>query len=132
MERLMMSEQSAQANELKGKRGFKRILNASRYSRDGLLAAWQHEAAFRQLVVLHSVLFIAVWLLDFDHDTRMILIAASFLSLIVELFNTGLEAVVDYISLDIHPLAKRAKDVGSAAQMLALILLAILWMMALC
>ena len=52
--------------------------------------------------------------------------------LIVELFNSGIEAVVDDISLEIRPLAKRAKDVGSAAQMLALTLLAILWAMALC
>ena len=62
----------------------------------------------------------------------MVLLAASFGSLIVELFNSGIEAVVDDISLEIRPLAKRAKDVGSAAQMLALTLLAILWAMALC
>lgn len=118
------------SNSFKGQAGIKRIIHAAIYSRDGLQAAWQHEAAFRQLVVLHGVLFVLTWLMDFDDTTRIILIALSFLSLIVELFNTGLEAIVDYISLDIHPLAKRAKDVGSAAQMLALILLAIAWAIA--
>lgn len=127
-----MNEQpETQTNELKGKTGIKRVINAAFYSRDGLLAAWQNEAAFRQLIGLHGILFALVWLCDFSDNTRMILIAASFLSLITELFNTGLEAVVDYISLEKHPLAKRAKDVGSAAQMLALILVAILWLIAL-
>ena len=81
---------------------------------------------------LHGVLLIAVWFIDVEPVVRMVLLAASFGSLIVELFNSGIEAVVDDISLEIRPLAKRAKDVGSAAQMLALTLLAILWAMALC
>jgi len=83
-------------------------------------------------VWLHGVLLIAVWFIDVEPVVRMVLLAASFGSLIVELFNSGIEAVVDDISLEIRPLAKRAKDVGSAAQMLALTLLAILWAMALC
>lgn len=121
-----------QTNDMKGKKGFKRILNAAHYSKDGLQAAYQHEAAFRQLIVLNSVLIILAFCFDFETSIRMILIAASFLSLIVELFNTGLEAVVDDISLEKRPLAKRAKDVGSAAQMLAMTLLAILWLLAFC
>lgn len=118
-------------NDMKGKTGWKRIINAIVYSKDGLCAAFKHEAAFRQLIVLNGILLIAVWVLNVSISIRMILILGSFLSLITELFNTGIEAVVDYISLEKHPLAKRAKDVGSAAQMLALILLAILWCMAL-
>lgn len=125
-----MNPNEIPTNDLKGTRGIQRIINATRYSKDGLLAAYQHEAAFRQLIVLHSILLIIVWCSDFDTPTSMMLIAASFLSLITELFNTGIEAVVDYISLEKHPLAKRAKDVGSAAQMLALILVALLWVMA--
>lgn len=121
-----------QHNDLKGKRGIRRIINAAGYSRDGLREAWRHEAAFRQLTVLHGILLPALCFTDFEPSVTMLLAAASFLSLIVELFNTGIEAVVDYISLDKHPLAKRAKDVGSAAQMLALTLLALLWLMALC
>lgn len=121
-----------QTNDMKGKKGFKRILNAANYSKDGLQAAYKYEAAFRQLIVLNSILIILTFCFDFETSIRMILIAASFLSLIVELFNTGLEAVVDDISLEKRPLAKLAKDVGSAAQMLAMTLLAILWLLALC
>ena len=124
--------QESATNELKGKRGLQRVINAAGYSKDGLAAAYRHEAAFRQLVWLHAVLLLAVWWLDVEPAVRMVLGLASFVSLIVELLNSGIEAVVDDISLEIRPLAKRAKDVGSAAQMLALTLLAILWTMALC
>ena len=124
--------QEIATNELKGKRGLQRVINAAGYSKDGLAAAYRHEAAFRQLVWLHAVLLLAVWWLDVEPAVRMVLGLASFVSLIVELLNSGIEAVVDDISLEIRPLAKRAKDVGSAAQMLALTLLAILWTMALC
>lgn len=124
--------QEITTNELKGKRGLQRVINAAGYSKDGLAAAYRHEAAFRQLVWLHAVLLLAVWWLDVEPAVRMVLVLASFVSLIVELLNSGIEAVVDDISLEIRPLAKRAKDVGSAAQMLALTLLAILWAMALC
>ena len=124
--------QEIATNELKGKRGLQRVINAAGYSKDGLAAAYRHEAAFRQLVWLHAVLLLAVWWLDVEPAVRMVLVLASFVSLIVELFNSGIEAVVDDISLEIRPLAKRAKDVGSAAQMLALTMLALLWVMALC
>ena len=119
-------------NELKGKKGFKRILNAAGYSVDGLQAAFRYEAAFRQLLLLHAVLLIMVCCADFDLSVRMVLVSASFFSLVVELFNSAIEAVVDDISLELRPLAKRAKDIGSAAQMLALTLVFILWLMALC
>lgn len=119
-------------NDLPKQTGWRHIVSAGRYSRDGLLAAWQNEAAFRQLVYLHSVLFLVMMCLNFGLNTRLILMALSFLSLIVELINTAIEAAIDRISLDIHPLSKRAKDAGSAAQLLALILLALAWLMALC
>lgn len=121
-----------QTNDMKGKTGIKRIINAASYSKDGIQAAYANEAAFRQLVVLNGVLILLAICLDLDTAIRMILIFASMLSLIVELFNTGIEAVVDDISLAKRPLAKRAKDVGSAAQFLAMTLLAILWLLALC
>lgn len=127
-----MNHPEIQTNDLKGKGGLRRIINAAAYSRDGFQAAFIHEAAFRQLVLLNGVLLVAVWCFDFELAVRMLLVAASLLSLMVELFNTGIEAVVDYISLEKHPLAKRAKDVGSAAQSVALLLLAVLWTMALC
>ncbi|MDK4555769.1 diacylglycerol kinase [Kingella kingae] len=119
-------------NEFKGTKGFKRIINASGYSKDGLQAAFRHEAAFRQLVWLHGASSIAVWCADLDLAIKMILVLVSLVSLMVELLNTGIEAVVDDISLEKRELAKRAKDVGSAAQMIALFAWGILWIMALC
>lgn len=124
--------QPNQTNDLKGKKGFKRIVNAMFYSRDGLQAAFVHEAAFRQLVFIHTSLLIILCFCDFEWVVKMLLLAVSFASLVIELLNTGLEAIVDDISLEKRPLAKRAKDVGSAAQMLTLILLGILWLMAFC
>lgn len=124
--------QPNQTNDLKGKKGFKRIVNAMFYSRDGLQAAFVHEAAFRQLVFIHTSLLIILCFFDFEWVVKMLLLAVSFASLVIELLNTGLEAIVDDISLEKRPLAKRAKDVGSAAQMLTLILLSILWLMAFC
>lgn len=118
------------ARKLKGKRGIKRIINAAGYSKDGLRAAYRYESAFRQLVWLNGILLVLVFVLDFGPATRMMLIIGSFLSLIVELFNTAIEAAVDHTSTARHELAKRAKDAGSAAQMLVLVLLVVLWFMA--
>ncbi|OSI35338.1 diacylglycerol kinase [Neisseria dumasiana] len=118
------------ARQKKGKKGIRRIINAAGYSKDGLRAAYRYESAFRQLVWLNGLLIALAVVLDFGPSTRMMLIIASFISLIVELFNTAIEAAVDHTSTARHELAKRAKDAGSAAQMLALLLLAVLWLMA--
>lgn len=114
-------------NQLKSQAGWRRIIKAFDYAKDGFQAAFQHEAAFRQLLALHGFLLILLMFCDFDTPIKMLLFAASMVSLIVELLNTGLEAIVDDISLTHRPLAKRAKDVGAAAQLLSLILLTILW-----
>lgn len=119
------------ASQAKSKKGLARIIKATGYSVDGFKAAYKYEAAFRQVVWLNVVLFIALVFIPFSINIKMLLLFASFLSLIVELFNTGIEACVDHTSTDKHPLAKTAKDVGSAAQFLALLLLFILWLMAL-
>ena len=119
------------ASEAKGKTGFHRIIKATGYSLDGFKAAYKFEAAFRQVFWLNLILFTAIILCPFTISVKMLLVVASFLSLIVELINTGIEASVDHTSTAKHPLAKIAKDVGSAAQFLALLLLFILWMMAL-
>lgn len=118
------------ASEAKGKTGFYRIIKAAGYSLDGFKAAYKFEAAFRQVFWLNLILFMAIILCPFTISIKMLLVVASFLSLIVELINTGIEASVDHTSTAKHPLAKIAKDVGSAAQFLALLLLFILWMMA--
>ena len=119
------------ASEAKGKTGFYRIIKAAGYSLDGFKAAYKFEAAFRQVFWLNLILFTAIILCPFTISVKMLLVIASFVSLIVELINTGIEASVDHTSTAKHPLAKIAKDVGSAAQFLALLLLFILWMMAL-
>ncbi|AUZ04812.1 MULTISPECIES: diacylglycerol kinase [Vitreoscilla] len=118
------------AEQIKGTTGLKRIINACGYSKDGLQAACE-EQGFRQLLWLNAALVIGLLILNFGLNTKLILLGASFLTLIVELFNTAIEAAVDHTSLDKHPLAKRAKDTGSAAQTLALLLLACVWTMAL-
>ncbi|MBP3946087.1 MULTISPECIES: diacylglycerol kinase [unclassified Psychrobacter] len=119
------------ASNAKGKKGLARIVKATSYSIDGFKAAYQFEAAFRQVLWLNFALLMALIFTPFDLSIKMLLIVASFLSLIVELFNTGIEASVDHASTEQHPLAKIAKDVGSAAQFLALLLLTLLWLIAL-
>ena len=119
------------ASEKKGKTGIKRIINAYGYSKDGLKAAYRHESAFRQVCWLNLTLVILACIFDFDFPVRLLLITASFISLITELFNTAVEAAVDHTSTEKHELAKRAKDAGSAAQLLALTMLGIVWAIAL-
>ena len=80
------------ARQKKGKTGIRRIINAAGYSKDGLRAAYRHESAFRQLVWLNGLLLVLAVVLDFGPATRMMLITASFLSLIIELFNTAVGA----------------------------------------
>ena len=122
---------SSYAADKKGKSGIKRIINAFGYSKDGLAAAYRYESAFRQVLWLNLILIVLTFILNFDSTTKMLLIIASFVSLITELFNTAVEAAVDHTSTEKHELAKRAKDAGSAAQLLALTMLGIVWTIAL-
>ncbi|WP_217477718.1 diacylglycerol kinase [Stutzerimonas stutzeri] len=112
---------------MKGRRGLARIWHASGYSFAGLKAAYRGEAAFRQLVLLNLVLIPVALMLDVSRAERAILIGVVFLGLIIELLNSAIEATVDRISFDIHPLSKQAKDMGSAAQLLALCLVGLVW-----
>lgn len=120
------------SNAFKGKTGLRRIVNAAGYSIDGLRAAWRNENAFRQEVVLAAILVpVALWL-GVPLVEKILLIGVVLLVLIVELLNTGIEAAVDRDSLEINPLGKRAKDLGSAAVMIALVFaggtwVAVLW-----
>jgi diacylglycerol kinase (ATP) len=111
----------------KGHTGFKRIFNAAGYSFDGLRAAFTGEAAFRQLVLLNAVLVPCTFLLQVSRVERAVLIAVCLLALIVELLNSAIEAAIDRISLERHPLSKNAKDMGSAAQFVALTAIALVW-----
>ena len=111
----------------KGKTGLARVINAAGYSWAGLQAAFRHEDAFRQEVFLLVVLVpLALYLGDTGLE-RALLIGSLLLVLIVELLNSAVEAAVDRISLDHHELIKRAKDMGSAAVMIALVNVGVVW-----
>jgi diacylglycerol kinase (ATP) len=112
---------------LKGKRGLLRIMNAFRYSADGLAAAWHHEDAFRQEMVLAAVMVPTALMLPVTLLERILLITVVIQVLIVEILNTAVEAAIDRQSFEINPLAKRAKDLGSAAVMLSLVLAGGVW-----
>ena len=107
--------------------GLTRIIKAAGYSYKGLSAAWQHEAAFRQeLVVTVLAIILAVWL-DVGAIARILLIGSVALVMIVEILNSAIEAVVDRIGSEHHELSGRAKDMGSAAVSLAIVLALFVW-----
>lgn len=111
----------------KGRTGLVRIWNAFWYSIDGLKAAYVNEDAFRQEILLSAVLVpLALWL-DVGRIDKVLMIASVLLVLIVELLNSAIEATVDRVSLENHRLAKRAKDIGSAAVLVALVDVALVW-----
>jgi diacylglycerol kinase (ATP) len=115
----------------KSKTGVARIWNAFLYSVEGLCAAFKHETAFRQEILLAVILIPATLLLPASGTGKALLLASVLLVLIVELINSAIEAVVDRISLEHHPLAKRAKDFGSAAVFLSLINVPLVWVLVL-
>ena len=111
----------------KGKTGLKRLVNAFGYSIAGTLAAFKHEDAFRQEVILAAILTpIAIYYGETAID-QALMISSLFLIIIVELLNSSIEATVDRISVKHHKLAKRAKDIGSAAVFFSLINAAVIW-----
>ncbi|KJY82938.1 diacylglycerol kinase [Vibrio galatheae] len=110
-----------------GHSGIIRVLYASKYSLYGLRSAWNHEAAFRQEVLLSIVLVAVSFLLPVSKVEHLLLIASLALVVIVELLNSALEAVVDRIGSDWHELSGRAKDIGSSAVFIALCLAAFTW-----
>ena len=120
-----------QESPYKGKTGASRILNALRYSVYGLQAAYRHEHAFRQEVLLAVILIPLALYLEPGMAGRALMIAPVLLVLIVELLNSALEAAVDRISLENHHLIKRAKDMGSAAVLIALVNVAVIWLLVL-
>ncbi|HEX7606235.1 MAG TPA: diacylglycerol kinase [Usitatibacter sp.] len=111
----------------KGKTGLVRILHAFFNSIAGLADAWRHESAFRQEILLAIVLIPAACWIPVSAVERALLIGTVLLVMIVELLNTSVEAAIDRISFDQHSLSKRAKDIGSAAVFLTLVLLAVVW-----
>ncbi|MBD9644274.1 diacylglycerol kinase [Pantoea sp. PNT02] len=107
--------------------GLVRIVKAAGYSWQGLRAAWQHEAAFRQEAIAALVAILVACWLDVDTLSRILMIGSVVLVIIVEILNSAIEAVVDRIGQEQHPLAGRAKDMGSAAVLLTILLALFVW-----
>lgn len=123
-----MNNQSIPSHHLDKKpQGIARITKAFGYSLRGLAATYKNEAAFRQELWLYAVLFPIILLLPASTTDKMLLFAVNTLVLIVELLNSAIEAIVDMASPDYHRLAGMAKDIGSAAVLISLLLVATLW-----
>ncbi|MFM9886962.1 MAG: diacylglycerol kinase [Burkholderiales bacterium] len=122
---------TAAASPFKSTSGLARILSAASYSYAGLVAAYRHEHAFRQELWISMPLLVIACIVDVGAAMRALMIASVIAVLIVELLNSAVEAVVDRISLDHHPLAGRAKDLGSAAVFLAIANAAVVWLIGL-
>lgn len=118
-------------NRHKGKTGLARIWNALLYSLDGLSAAFRHEGAFRQEVLIAVVLIPVALIVPATGPGKAMMVGSVLLVLIVELLNSAIESVTDRVSLEDHVLAKRAKDMGSAAVMLSLINVPVIWLLVL-
>ena len=111
----------------KGKTGMVRLWNAFGYSLAGFRAAYKHEDAFRQEVLLAALLIPAALWLPVSYLGKALMIASVLLVIIVELVNSAIEATVDRISLENHDLAKRAKDIGSSAVLVSLVNVVVVW-----
>ena len=111
----------------KGKTGLTRLLNAFGYSLAGFRAAYQHEDAFRQEILLALILIPLALCMPVGYLGKALMIGSILLVIIVELLNSAIEATVDRISLENHDLAKRAKDIGSAAVLASLVNVLVVW-----
>jgi len=110
-----------------GKTGLRRIWNAMFYSLQGITAAWQHEAAFRQEAVLCIIMIPLAFLVGDSAVERALLAGSCLLVLITELLNSAIEATIDRIGSDHHDLSGRAKDIGSAAVFISLCTVVLTW-----
>lgn len=103
------------------------VFNATRYSLAGFKTAFQNEAAFRQILLINLILIPLSFWMPVSPAEQALMVAVCLLALIIELINSAIEAVVDRISMERHELSKNAKDMGSAAQFVALSLIALTW-----
>jgi len=115
------------ASPYKSKGGLRRVFNALRYSAQGLKAAITHEAAFRQELALAVILIPAAFFVGRSAIEVLFLIASVLAVLVIELINSAIEALADALSVDTHPLLGRAKDLGSAAVLIALLFSGAVW-----
>lgn len=113
---------------LEKKKGIKRLISSISNSLDGLVNALLTESAFRELFIVSSLFVVIALFVDVTKVERVILISSCLFLLVVELLNTAIETAIDRISLEIHPLSKRAKDIGGAAQLVAIVMTIIIWL----
>lgn len=114
-------------NIKKGKTGLKRMYNAFFYSLSGLKAAFCEEEAFRQILVVSAILIPLGAYLGNSFVEKILLILPCVLAIIAELTNSAIENAIDFVGLEMHPFAKKAKDMGSAIQLVACIFMASVW-----
>ncbi|KPQ20461.1 MULTISPECIES: diacylglycerol kinase [unclassified Halomonas] len=110
-----------------GHTGLTHLAHSTRYSLKGLKAAFHNEAAFRQEVAITAILLPLAWWIGDGPVSWLLLVGSCFIVLIVELLNSAIENVVDRIGTEHHELSGRAKDIGSAAVMLSLMLAGLTW-----
>jgi diacylglycerol kinase (ATP) len=122
-----MSNYQIEDNPHKGNKGITRAFRAAVNSWNGLIYAFKEESAFRQELALSLILIPLAIYLPVTPIEKILLIASVILVLVIELLNSSVEAAIDRISFEVHDLSKRAKDFGSAAVMLALLLCALTW-----
>ncbi len=122
-----MNNYQVKNNPHKGNKGLTRAFRAAINSWNGLIYAFKEESAFRQELALSLILIPLAIYLPVSPIEKILLIASVILVLIIELLNSSVEAAIDRISFEVHDLSKRAKDFGSAAVMLALILCGLTW-----
>ena len=115
----------------KGTYGLQRIVKATSYSVAGFKTAFKNEAAFRQIILINFVLIPISFFVPVSRFEQILMIVVCLLAVIVELINSAIEAVVDRISIEQHHLSKNAKDMGSAAQFFALVIIVLTWGMCL-
>ena len=123
----MASPSANRESPYKGQTGLRRVWNAFRYSLSGLRAAYRNEDAFRKESLLAAILIPLALLLPTAAFAKALMVASVLLVLVVELLNSAIEAAIDRISLDHHRLSKRAKDIGSAAVLVALVNVVATW-----
>lgn len=115
----------------KSKKGLARLISALRYSLQGIVACYRNEEAFRQEVIVFGLLLVAIVLIPVSGLVKLLLFTVNSLVLIVELLNSAVEAIVDRVSPEYDELAGRAKDMGSAAVLLSLVVAGVVWAYAL-
>lgn len=124
---LKTTPRQSQQSGKPGNGGIKRIIKATSYSIQGLRAAFKHETAIRQEILLLLISIILAIMFDVSVIERILMIGVVVLVLMIELVNSAIEAVVDRIGVEHHELSGRAKDIGSAAVMVALVFATFTW-----